>query len=258
MGSGSDWTPFLQHLGIASLDYGFGGEGGGGVYHSVYDDFSWYTRFDDTDFSYGRALAQATGTTVMRLADADILPLDFSALADTVARYLEEIRKLATEKRDAAQELAREIDEGVPEATADPRQPFVAPRKETVAPYFDLSPLENASAELTQAAKEYESALAVIKETADPALLSRVNGLLRSAEQTLTREEGLPRRPWYKHYLYAPGFYTGYSVKTLPAVREAIEEKQFDDVDAEVKKTAEAIGKCAARVRETAAILRSP
>jgi len=257
LGSGSDFTPFLQHLGIASLNYGFSGEGGGGVYHSIYDDFAWYTKFADTDFVYGRALAQATGTTLMRVADADILPLDFAALADTVNKYVEEIQKLAKDRREEAEELAREIDEGVPEATADPKEPFVAPKKERPVPYFDLSPIENAAAELAQAAKDYETALASLKEPADPARLSRVNALLRSAERTFTREEGLPRRPWFKHYLYAPGFYTGYAVKTLPSVREPIEEKQYEDVNAAAKKTAEVISKCAAQVREAAAALRA-
>jgi N-acetylated-alpha-linked acidic dipeptidase len=250
LGSGSDYTPFLQHLGIPSLNFGFGGEGGGGVYHSIYDDFSWYTRFDDTDFSYGRALAQTTGTTMLRLADADILPFDFSGLADTVSLYVEELEKLARERREAAQELDTEIDEGLPTAVADSRVPFVAPGRKTPVPFFDFSPLHNASEDLKRASADYESALAGFTGRSDSLALARVNAILREAERKLTRPEGLPGRPWFRHYLYAPGVYTGYGVKTMPAVREAIEEEKYADVDAETKKTAEAIEKCAATVRE--------
>ncbi len=255
LGSGSDYTPFLQHLGIASLHFGFGREGGGGVYHSIYDDFAWYTRFSDTDFSYGRALAQTTGTMLMRLADADILPFDFSALADTIGKYVKEVEELAKEKREAVEELARRIDEGLPEAVADPKEPFVAPKKEAPVPYFDFSGLENASASLTRAAKEYETAREGVKGL-DAGRLERLNAQLRAAERTLTREEGLPRRPWYKHYVYAPGFYTGYDVKTLPAVREAIEEKQWGDVNREAARTAEVLERAAAHIREAAKLLR--
>lgn len=258
LGSGSDYTPFLQHLGIASLNFGFGGEGGsGGIYHSIYDDFAWYTRFSDTDFVYGRALAQTTGTTLMRLADADVLPLDFVALADTVAKYVKEIEDLAKEKREAAEEQARRIDEGLFDAVADPREPSVAPKKEAPVPFFDFSSLENASTELTHAAKECEAALAAVKEPTDPARLTEVNRLLRTVEQAFLREEGLPRRPWYEHFLYAPGFYTGYAVKTLPAVREALEEKQWASVNGAAAATAQAIERAAAQIRAAAKALGS-
>jgi N-acetylated-alpha-linked acidic dipeptidase len=255
LGSGSDYTTFVDHLGIASLNLGFGGEGGGGVYHSIYDDFAWYSRFSDSDSSYGRALAQAAGTIVMRLAGADVLPFDFAGLSDAVARYVKEIRDLAKDRRESVEELNRRIDEGVPEAVADPRQPSVPPSKEPAVPEFDLSPLEKASASLAEAAKLYESALGAAGPL-DSMQATRVNTLLRSAERELTREEGLPRRPWFKHFLYAPGFYTGYDVKTLPAVREAIEEKQYAEVNANAKKTAESIEKLATRVRACAAALK--
>jgi len=251
LGSGSDFTPFLQHLGIASLNFEFGGEGGGGVYHSVYDDFAWYTRFDDTDFSYGRALAQITGTTVLRLADADILPFDFSALADAVARYVGELEKLAGERREAAQELDVEIDEGLHDAVSDPKAPLVPPKRKTPVPFFDLSPLQNASDDLKRAAADFEAARAAARAS-DSASLARVNALLRETEQALLRPGGLPGRPWFRHSLYAPGLYTGYEVKTMPTVREAIEQEKYADVDGEAKKTAAAIERCAAKVREAA------
>jgi N-acetylated-alpha-linked acidic dipeptidase len=260
LGSGSDYTPFLQHLGIASLNLGYGGEGEEGVYHSIYDDFSWYTRFADTDFVYGRALSQTIGTAVLRLADADLLPFDPSALAETVARYVKELRDLAREQRETAEEFAREIDEGLPEAVADPREPFVAPKKLEPPPYFDFAPLENASAALARAARDYQGALAA----AGPGLLSdrdrvtKVNAALRGIEPALTRAEGLPGRPWYRHYAYAPGFYTGYAVKTLPAVREAIEQKQWSSVDREILATAGVLSKAADKVAEATQALRAP
>jgi N-acetylated-alpha-linked acidic dipeptidase len=258
LGSGSDFTPFLQHLGIASLSLGYGGEGEEGVYHSIYDDFAWYTRFADTDFAYGRALSQTIGTAILRLADADLLPFDPTALSDTVARYVKEVRDLAKERREAAEELARQIEEGVPLAASDPREPFVAPKKEEPPPYFDFSPLENASAALAGAAKEYQRALASAgtAEKTDAGRVARVNAALRGIERSLTREEGLPGRPWYRHYVYAPGFYTGYAVKTLPAVREAIEQKQWTAVNGQIAVTAQVLVRAAEKVKEATAALK--
>ena len=257
LGSGSDFTPFLQHLGIASLNVGYSGEDAGGVYHSIYDDFAWYTRFSDTDFAYGRTLAQTIGTALIRLADADVLPFDPAALARAAAKYSKEIQDLAKEKRDAAAELDRQIDEGVPAAIADPRKPFVAPSKEMPVPFFDFSPLDNATAALTAAGKEYEAALAANGPavTADRARVARVNAALKGIEPALTRPTGLPGRPWYRHFLYAPGFYTGYAVKTLPAAREAIEQKQYAEVNRQIAATAEAIQAAAAKVKEAAEAL---
>ncbi len=258
LGSGSDFTPFLQHLGVASLNLGFGGEDDGGVYHSIYDDFAWYTRFSDTDFSYGRACAQTIGTAVLRLADADLLPFEPAALSAAVARYTKEVQDLARERRDAAEELARQIDEGIPSAASDPKEPFVAPKKEEAVPYFDFSPLENASAALDAAAKRYDEAraAAVAGTAIDAGRVTRANAALRELERSLTRPQGLPGRPWYRHYVYAPGFYTGYAVKTLPAVREAIEQKQYGDVNTRIADTAQALAAAAAKVTEAAEALR--
>jgi N-acetylated-alpha-linked acidic dipeptidase len=228
------------------------------VYHSIYDDFAWYTRFADTDFAYGRALSQTTGTALLRLASADLLPFEFGGLSDTVARYVKEVQDLAKEKRDATDERNRQIEEGLFEATFDPKEPSVAPKPEPPVPYFDFSPLENASASLSAAAKEYEAALAKARQGGRPldaARTAEVNRLLRTVEQAFLREEGLPRRPWYKHFLYAPGFYTGYGVKTLPAVREPLEEKQWKDVPGGVGATAAAIEKGTGCIREAAKAL---
>ena len=246
LGSGSDFTPFLQHAGVASLNLGFGGEDDGGIYHSIYDDFKWYTTFDDTSFVYGRALAQTAGTAVMRLADAEVLPFDFTGLAETVGRYAREVEKLLKEKQDEVRERNRQIDEGVFTGTADPREAYVPPAKEDVPPYLSFAPLDNAVDALTRAANRYDKALADAQANGGAALAKpdgrALNGTLRQAERGLTSPDGLPRRPWYRHQVYAPGFYTGYGVKTLPGVREAIEQKGWKEADGQIERLAQTLG----------------
>jgi len=235
LGSGSDFTAFLQHDGVASLNFGFGGEDGGGIYHSIYDDFYWYTHFSDTDFVYGRALAQTGGTAVMRLADADLLPFDFGDFVDTVQTYLKELKGLAQKSQEEIRERNREIEEGVFKATDDPRRPLVPPAVEAVPPHLNFAPFENAVDALNRSAAEYRKAYEKASANGGSALasasLAEVNKLLIESERKLTTAEGLPNRPWFKHQLYAPGFYTGYAVKTVPAVREAIELKQWKLAD---------------------------
>ena len=231
LGSGSDYTAFLDHLGIASVNMGFGGEDAGGVYHSIYDDFYWYTHFSDTDFVYGRALAQTAGTTVLRLADAELLPFDFSDFTDTIRRYIDEVQKLAKDKREQIMERNLQLDEGVFAAIDDPRHPRLAPPREAVPPFLNFAPLENGFAALARTAKAYDDAVAHAAENGGSALarasLREVNARLIAIERALTLHDGLPNRDWFKHQIYAPGFYTGYGVKTLPAVRESIEEKDW-------------------------------
>jgi N-acetylated-alpha-linked acidic dipeptidase len=235
LGSGSDYTVFIDHLGIASLNIGYGGEDGGGIYHSIYDDFYWYTHFADTDFRYGRALAQTVGTGVLRLADAELLPYNFTGLADAVRKYVEDLQKLVKNKQEEIQERNREIEEGVFNATADPKKPFVPPPVEPVPPFLSFAPLQNGVEALARSAEQYEKALAKLRQNGGAALarasLRRVNATLVESERRLTSPAGLPGRPWFKHQIYAPGFYTGYAVKTLPAVREAIEQKEWKEAD---------------------------
>src|ERR1700730_6413348 len=254
LGSGSDYTAFLQHDGVASLNIGFGGEDGGGIYHSIYDDFYWYTHFSDTDFVYGRALAQTGGTAVMRLADAELLPFDFSDFADTMQTYVKELKTLSEKMHDDIRERNREIEEGLFKATDDPRHPLVAPATETVPPYLNFAPLENASEEVTRSAAEFRKAFEQASANGGARLasasLAEVNHLLMESERKLTNSQGLPNRPWFKHQLYAPGFYTGYAVKTMPAVREAIEQKQWKQAD-------EAIVVVAGVLRDEAALIAS-
>jgi N-acetylated-alpha-linked acidic dipeptidase len=231
LGSGSDYTAFLDHLGIASVNMGFGGEDQGGIYHSIYDDIYWYTHFADKDFVYGRALAQTAGTSVMRLANADVLPLDFDNFTDTLRRYIDEVVKLARDKRDQIVERNRQIDDGVFALIDDPRRPRTIPPRETVPPFLNFAPLENGFAALQRTARAYADALAHASENGGDALarasLREVNARLIAIERAMTLNEGLPNRDWFKHQIYAPGFYTGYGVKTLPAVRESIEQKDW-------------------------------
>jgi N-acetylated-alpha-linked acidic dipeptidase len=235
LGSGSDYTAFLQHDGLASLNIGFGGEDGGGIYHSIYDDFYWFTHFSDTDFVYGRALAQTAGTAVMRLANAELLPFEFGDFADTVQTYLKELKTLSQKMQDDIKERNREIEEGVFKAINDPKRPLIAPPVEEVPPHLNFAPMENAAEALTRSAMEYHKALEQANANGGAMLasasLTQVNKMLIDSERKLTNSEGLPNRPWFKHQLYAPGFYTGYAAKTVPAVREAIEQKQWKLAD---------------------------
>ena len=253
LGSGSDYTPFLQHVGIASLNIGYGGEDRGGIYHSIYDDFYWYTHFGDTDFVYGRALAQTGGSAVMRLADADLLPFAREPEGVPLER-VRELKQLSQKMQDEIRERNRELDEGLFSATADPREKSVPPKKEDVPPHLNFAPLENAADALSASAGEYTKAFARTREIGGAALasisLADVNKLLMESERKLLTREGLPNRPWYRHQLYAPGFYTGYAAKTVPAVREAIEQKQW-------KQAEQGIGVVARVLQDEAALISS-
>jgi N-acetylated-alpha-linked acidic dipeptidase len=241
LGSGSDYTAFLDHLGIASLNLSYSGEGGYGVYHSIYDSFYWYTKFGDPDFVYGKALAQTTGTAMMRFADAEILPYDFVNFAETIATYVEELKKLAGNMRDEIFETNRQIDEGVFAAIADPRDfSLAAPKRETPPPHFNFAPLENAVYRLRASAERYRESLETFRKTGKRAPAD-VNHKLIQTERKLTAEQGLPNRPWFKHQVYAPGLYTGYGVKTIPIVRETIEQKEWQNVDRNIAVVAEVL-----------------
>jgi len=249
LGSGSDYSSFLQHSGVPSLNLGFSGlDNNDGIYHSIYDDFFYYTKFLDTDFAYGRALAQVAGTTMIRLADADLLPFEFTNLADTVQTYVKDLETLLKTQQDDVRERNRQIDEGVFAAINDPKRPLQAPKTERVAPALNFAPLENAAELLTQAAARYHRAVdaARPKLASGSAAVRAANAKLLQAERQLTDEGGLPKRPWYRHLLYAPGFYTGYAVKTMPGVREAIEQKLYAEAETEIARVAKALEREAA------------
>jgi N-acetylated-alpha-linked acidic dipeptidase len=248
LGSGSDYTPFLQHGGTASLDLSFGGLDRAGIYHSVYDDFYHFTKFSDPGFLYERALAQFVGTAIVRLADADVLPYEFTDLADTVQVYVKELRALLEQRQDDAKERNRQVADGVFAAVNDPKRPRPIPKVEAVPPALNFAPVENGATALARAAGRYQRAIAAAHPALanDLARLKAVNARLLQSERQFTDDGGLPRRAWYRHLLYAPGYYTGYGVKTMPGVREAIEEKRYADVDKEVGRVAAALTREAA------------
>jgi N-acetylated-alpha-linked acidic dipeptidase len=259
LGSGSDYSPFIDHLGVASLNLGFSGEDEGGIYHSVYDDFNWYTHFSDTDFSYGRALAETVGLAVLRLADAEIVPFDFTDFTDTIRRYVEEIERLAQTQRTDILERNREIDDGLFAATNDPRRPTVAPPKDPVPPFINLAPLRNGLAVLERASDQYEKALGHASEGDGAGLarlsLSAINAQLIAVERTLTLPDGLPGRPWYRNQIYAPGLYTGYGVKTLPGVRESIEQKQWKLAEEQAVRVGKVLENAGEKIQSAAAAI---
>lgn len=256
LGSGSDFTPFIQHLGIASLNLGFGGEDGGGIYHSIYDTPRWFETFSDSSYVYGRTLSQVVGLAVMRLASAEVLPHQFINLAETIRGYVVEVKAVRDALAARATETNRMLDDGVFAATDDPRAPLRPPGRAPVVPHVNFAPLENAVDAFTLAAVRYERSLGTAMRQLPAAdRLSSVNAMLRETERAFTSAEGLAGRPWFKHLLYAPGLYTGYGVKTLPGVREGIEQQQWELVGREVTRLAQAIERAATHINQMATLL---
>jgi N-acetylated-alpha-linked acidic dipeptidase len=260
LGSGSDYTAFLQHLGIASLNIGYGGENEGGAGHSIYDTFDHYRRFGDPTFAYEVALAQTGGHAVLRLADADILPFDFSDFAETVSEYADQLKKLTQAMREETLELDRTLSDNAFAIAADPKKTIRAPRSQGPVPYLNFAPLENALSRLKIIASEYRKAADDIrtggKKLSDDRQKS-LNEILFKTERALTNPEGLKGRPWYIHVIYAPGLYTGYAVKTVPAVREAIEGRLWAEADRQIMQVGKTLEAYSEEVQKAAAILRS-
>jgi N-acetylated-alpha-linked acidic dipeptidase len=247
LGSGSDYSAFLQHLGIPSINIGFGGENqSAGSYHSIYDSYDHFVRFDDPGLAYGAVLSQTIGRMVLRMADADTQPVRFADLAATVRAYLGEVRTLVETRRRGDERRAALIADGSFKLASDPRAPVAAPTKLAPTPAIELAALENAVSRLEDSAKAFDTALAGAKLT--PATRAKLNASLMGIDQALLIPEGLPGRDWYKHALYAPGRFTGYGAKTLPGVREAIEERRFADANLYAARTAAAIERLAARL----------
>jgi N-acetylated-alpha-linked acidic dipeptidase len=246
LGSGSDYTSFLDFLGIPCLNIEFHGESpDDGVYHSIYDDFFWYTHYSDTNFVYGRALAQTIGTTVLRLADAEVIPYEFGDLADIVHKYTEDLQALLKHKQEEIEERNLEFEEGVFLATSDPQHPKGPPEAEATPPELNFAPLLNAAKALAASAKSYQKAIAKAQPTfGDPtqtAAVEELNRILLQAERSLTNPDGLPRRAWFKHLLYAPGVYSGYGAKTMPGVREGIELGRYSEAEREIVRVAKVL-----------------
>ena len=245
LGSGSDYTPFLQHLGIASANIGFGGESAGGSYHTMYDTYEHYSKWIDPGLVYGEVLAQVAGHATLRLANAPRLPFEFKGFTDNISVYISEIETLADDMRTNTEETNQNITDGIYDLILDPTKSFGPPAVQTQVPFFNFAPLKNALARLESAAENYETTIA-----GGIAATTEENYLLYQTERELIRQEGLNGRPWYKHHIYAPGFYTGYGVKTIPGVREAIEQRQFDEVAGQIDIAAEVLTKMAVKVEE--------
>jgi N-acetylated-alpha-linked acidic dipeptidase len=260
LGSGSDYTPFLQHLGIASLNVGYSGEEGGGCYHSIYDSFDHYIRFGDPDFQYGVVMVRTSGHIMLRMANAEILPFEFSGFADTIANYIKEIAKLTDDLRDGTAETNRLIMDKVLVAVADPSKPYVEPRTKAEVPYLNFAPLQNALAALRRSSENYESVRVRTANGLSTTLSEQdkqaLDNALLQLERFLVRAEGLPRRPWYRHLIYAPGFYTGYGVKTLPGVREAIEQRNWKEAAEQIEIAGAAIVKYASELNRCAELMK--
>jgi N-acetylated-alpha-linked acidic dipeptidase len=258
LGDGSDYTAFVHHLGIPSANLGYGGETQGGIYHSIYDDFYWFTHFGDPDFVYGRALSQTMGTAVMRLADAGLVPFDFTNFADTVKKYTADVQKLLKTQQDAIRERNREIEDGVFIATSDPRHPLLPPPVREVPPYLNFAPLENAVEALTQRAERYSQQVTKLQSNGaalDEATIVKINKLLMESGPKLTDPGGLPGRPWFKNQIYAPGAYTGYEAKPLPGILEAMERKNWKEAESQIPRAAAALDRECKLIEAASAVL---
>ena len=255
LGAGSDWSGFLQFLGIASLNLGFGGEGSGGEYHSVYDSYDHFTRFKDPGFQYGIALSKTAGRTMMRLANADVLPIDFTSFYKTVNEYVGELKTLLDNTRAETEQENKMINDKLFDVAKDPKKGFQSPKPKDVVPYLNFSELENKMAELKTNADEFQKLYANGTQLS-AAKQKELNQILLQVERALINEKGLPRRSWYKHQVYAPGFYTGYGVKTLPGIREGIEERNWKEAQDNISVVAKTIEVYTNEVKQATSIVK--
>ena len=256
LGSGSDYTAFIGHLGVASINLGFGGEGNsGGVYHSAYDTWEHYTRFDDPGLAYSGTLAKISGRVVLRLADSDLPLQRYGNFAETVATYNGEIKRLADARRETAKTQARLLAGDMYRLAADPTATNGTPTASAQVPAFDFKPLDGAVDHLTHAAQAYDTALASKGAALPAATKAKLFEMERTMEQVLISEAGLPGRPWFRNLVYAPGRLTGYGAKTLPAVREAIEDDRWDDANKYIPLTAQVLETYASRLDEATKLI---
>jgi N-acetylated-alpha-linked acidic dipeptidase len=249
LGSGSDYSGFLQHAGIPSLNIAFGGENPGGEYHTAYDSYDFYSRFGDPGFNYGRALSQTIGRAVLRMADANTLPFEFKNLHKTISSYVAEMIGMTDQMRESTAVYNQVISGNNYQLAADPAKPEKLPIRKTEVPYIDFSALQNSLVNLELSATSLSDRIA--KGNISSTSLKALNEALYRAEQKLLTTAGLPRRPWYKHTIYAPGFYTGYGVKTMPGVREAIEQRDWKEAQDQIEIAAKAISRLAEHLNNT-------
>jgi N-acetylated-alpha-linked acidic dipeptidase len=261
LGSGSDFTPFLQHLGVSSVDLGFEGESEYGVYHSAYDSFDHFRRFVDPTFEYGVALAKVAGRLMLRASQAPLLPANETDFAASIAGYDDDLHKLADGMRAKTQELSKLLDDGTYSLATDPQKPRAPPVRTAEVPHLNFAELDNAIEKLERSAKAFDTEYARLGASEDPgsaAARERVNATLTSLELSLTDPHGLPGREWYQHLVYAPGRFTGYGAKTLPGIREAIEERQWDDANRNIGVVSRALNAYSARLDRAISVPQSP
>ena len=251
LGSGSDFSSFLQHLGIPTLDLGYGGEDGGGEYHSIYDSYDDYRRFKDPTFVYGVALSKTAGHAILRMADADLLPFDFRSLQVTIEKYAKEVGELTDNMRESTAMENQLIKANDFTLAADPTKHEQSPAAKVDVPKIDFTALKTALDSLKKSADKLATAWATDAQT--DADHDKLNQALYHAEQQLL-SDGLPRRPWYRHTIYAPGFYTGYGVKTLPGIREAIEQRNWAEAQDQVAVVAKSINNLAGYLNSASAL----
>ncbi len=259
LGSGSDFSPFLQHAGIASLNIGYGGEDGGGEYHSIYDSYDHYIRFGDPGFQYGIALSQTGGHAVLNLADANILPFEFNDFSETVKKYFNEISKLTDNMRKETEEQNKKLNDGDYIYASDPTEIYNPPKEKDQVPFLDFAPLQNSIVQVEKSSSAYEDVEKKLNESnkkLSPTALKNLNEILMKTERYLTNKNGLPERPWYIHEIYAPGFYTGYGVKTLPAVREAIEQRDWKQANEQIVVVSKTLDQFAEQIDKATKIVK--
>ncbi|HZX71696.1 MAG TPA: transferrin receptor-like dimerization domain-containing protein, partial [Rhodanobacter sp.] len=262
LGSGSDYSAFLEHLGITTLDLGFGGEDDdNGIYHSRYDSFDHFIRFGDPTFEYGVALSKVAGHIVLRMADANLLPLRFGDFSSTLDRYVGELHKLVDSTRKSTTQQHRLLDMHAYALDADPTRPLAPPARESDVPAIDLAPLDKAAEALKQSAQAFQAAYAGRAATGfalPAAQQEKINRQMGRMEQALTDPAGLPGRAWFRHFIYAPGMLTGYGVKTVPGVREAIEARRWDEANRYAVITARVLDGYRAKLDQLTSMLKQP
>jgi N-acetylated-alpha-linked acidic dipeptidase len=255
LGAGSDYSPFLQHLGIASMDLGYGGEGQGGQYHSIYDSYYYFTKFVDPGFAYGVALSKTAGRTILRLADAEVLPIDFNSFYKTVNGYVTELKTLLENSRTETEQLNKLVKDSLYELAKDPTKQYKSPVAKDDVPFMNFSSVENKLVELQKASDDFQKLYPkALHLPADK--LNQLNAILYKAERSLVQPNGLPRRAWYRHQIYAPGYYTGYGVKTLPGIREGIEERHWKEAQDNIEIVAKTLDAYVQQVNAANALLK--
>jgi N-acetylated-alpha-linked acidic dipeptidase len=257
LGAGSDYSPFLQHLGIASINLGFGGENQGGEYHSIYDSYDLFTRFKDPGFQYGVALSKTAGRITLRMANADVLPFDFNTFYKTVNDYATEVKTLLENTRTETETENKIIGDKLYDLARDPKKQYRSPTAKETVPFLNFSNLENALTRLKDSAEAFQK-LYVGASQLSAAKQKELNNVLYMAERSLIYVNGLPRRPWYKHEIYAPGYYTGYGVKTLPGIREAIEQRNWVEAQESIDIVAKALQSYTDQVNRGMILLKEP